>query len=254
MRALILLLLAATGAALAEPSDVTAVRDKLTVWSDGKKHFIAMVMTSRTDSPIFWSEDGKRFLQLRVFGGASDGYDDDLKMLDRNFWEPRQRGGEADLDYKKERGNLDVHCELRHVMMEKLAAAEAKKVLDGASFEKPLWNRYAYALVRDESGRYYYVDNVREPEGQKRFRLFAGPKGGLKLQKLTNIVSDSEGDIFATPKGELRLILSKKDSSFVAGKKRTPLVWIPVEDNAVMIYTDLGVYSGEPLGTPCDAL
>ena len=29
---------------------------------------------------------------------------------------------------------------------------------------------------------------------------------------------------------------------------------VPVEDNHVLIYTDLGVYTGEPLGTPCDDL
>ena len=29
---------------------------------------------------------------------------------------------------------------------------------------------------------------------------------------------------------------------------------LPIDDNAVMIYTDLGVYTGQPLGTPCDDL
>ena len=32
----------------------------------------------------------------------------------------------------------------------------------------------------------------------------------------------------------------------------TSVTPVPVEDNAVMIYSDLGVYAGENLGTPCD--
>jgi hypothetical protein len=29
---------------------------------------------------------------------------------------------------------------------------------------------------------------------------------------------------------------------------------LPVEDNVALIYADLGVYTGQPLGTPCDLL
>ena len=36
-------------------------------------------------------------------------------------------------------------------------------------------------------------------------------------------------------------------------EKKAKLVLEP-SDNHVMIYTDLGVYTGEPLGTPCDDL
>jgi hypothetical protein len=33
-----------------------------------------------------------------------------------------------------------------------------------------------------------------------------------------------------------------------------PLRLLPLEDNVHLIYGDLGVYAGEPLGTPCDLL
>jgi hypothetical protein len=76
----------------------------------------------------------------------------------------------------------------------------------------------------------------------------------MKPQKLTNIVSDSEGDIFATKTGSLRVVLDKHESLWTQGKKQQKLILLPIEDNAIMIYSDLGVYTGQPLGTPCDDL
>lgn len=71
---------------------------------------------------------------------------------------------------------------------------------------------------------------------------------------MTDVASDSEGEIFATKTGSLRLILGKKESAWIQGKKTSPLTLIPVEQNYRMIYTELGVYSGAKLGTPCDDL
>ncbi len=249
------ILVALAGVARAESADISEVRDKLTVWSDGKSHYVAMVMTSNSASPIFWSADGKTFWQLRFTSGSSDGYDDDLKMLIRNFWEPRNPGsGEAGLEYFAKAGKLVVQCESRKTALDKLDADAAKKLIGAAQFNKNRWPRRAYALARDNTGRYFYVDNLREPENAKQFRLFAGPKGAMKLQKMTNIVSDSSGDIFSTAKGELRLILQRQDSAWIVKNKPTQLTWLPVDDNRQMIYTELGVYAGQELGTPCDAL
>ena len=49
-------------------------------------------------------------------------------------------------------------------------------------------------------------------------------------------------------------MLNKKETQWIANEKKTKLIWLPVEDNRIMIYTDLGVYTGMPLGTPCDDL
>jgi hypothetical protein len=236
-------------------ADISPIKGKLTVWSDGKKHFVALVMTTDFDSPIFWSNDGKSFYQLRVHGGGGEGDDANLKRMDRTFWEPRVNAGyQSSLDWTSETKKLTVQCLERKTELEKLADDEAKKLISGGKFHKARWGRYAYALARDNTGKYYYVDNVREPEGAKNFRLFAGAKGNMKQQKMTNVVSDSQGDIFSTTHGELRLILSKQDSTWIANEKPHKLVWVPVDDNHIMIYTDLGVYTGEPLGTPCDDL
>jgi len=98
------------------------------------------------------------------------------------------------------------------------------------------------------------VDRLRAPANNKTFRLFSGLRGSLKPLKMTNIVSDSQGDIFTTRSGELRLVLDKKRSVWVDRKKEFELVQLPIEDNHVLIYQDLGVYEGRRLGTPCDDL
>jgi hypothetical protein len=237
------------------PADISAIKDKITAWTDGKKHYLALAMTTDSDSPVFWSADGKTFYQLRVFGGGSEGDDKDLRRLDRVFWEPRvQAAYQGGFDYRQDGKKLTVQCADRKTELKKLPDAEAKALVDGGKFYKARWNRYAYALARDNTGKYYFVDNQREPEHSKNFRLWAGPKGAMKPQKMVNVVSDSEGDIFATKSGELRLVLDKHETTWIQSEKKTKLVYLPVEDNHIMIYTDLGVYTGEPLGTPCDDL
>ena len=137
----------------------------------------------------------------------------------------------------------------------RVAEAAERALIDGASYEQTLRRFRPYALARDNTGVYYYVDrgyDEEDPTAPKNFRLFVGQRGNLKQQKMTNVVSDSQGDIFSTKTGSLRLILNKNESSWVEGKKQTKLVIVPVEDNLPMIYGELGVYSGERLGTPCD--
>ena len=68
---------------------------------------------------------------------------------------------------------------------------------------------------------------------------------------MTNLVSDSKGEIYATRSGELRFITSSNAAMWVKGKEKLELTIVPVEDNVPMIYGDLGVYEGS-LGTPCD--
>ena len=240
------------------PFDLAEVKDKLTVWTDGKKHYHALALTTDSDKPVFWSADGKSFYAMRIIGGGSEGDDANLKKLDRVFWEPRVDAPyKASYDYKKDdkgAATFEVQCSERHTKLTQLPAAETKALVDGAKFYHSRWNHYAYSLARDNTGKYYYVDNVREPEHAKNFRLWAGMKGAMKLQKMTNVVSDSEGDIFSTKTGSLRLILDKHETTWMQGEKKIKLVFLEPSDNHIMIYTDLGVYEGEPLGTPCDDL
>ena len=167
---------------------------------------------------------------MRIFGGGSEGDDAHLKKLDRVFWEPR-----VDAPYKaqlrlqgRRQGHADmqIQCTERHTKLTQLPDAEAKAIIAGAKFYKARWNHHAYALARDNTGKYYYVDNLREPEHSKNFRLWAGLKGAMKPQKMTNVVSDSEGDIFSTKTGSLRLVLDKHETTWMQNEKKVKLVFL----------------------------
>ncbi|MGZ3446205.1 MAG: hypothetical protein ACXWLG_12430 [Myxococcaceae bacterium] len=233
----------------ADPIDVSAVRDQLVVVADGKGHYIAVIPFGDSIwEHLYWSADGKDFYQQRVFGGGSSG----TESFERSFWEPRVRG-RSGASFGMHDGTYKLWCGERTTVFTSTEPGKAKALLAGAKFHPPLWKYRAYALARDDSGTYYYVDRRRE-DGSMEFRLYSGPRGSMKPLKMVNVVSDSEGDIFSTRSGELRLVLDKKESAWVQKGKRQTLKSLPVEDNVALIYDDLGVYSGQPLGTPCDLL
>jgi hypothetical protein len=228
--------------------DVLAVKDKLVVLHDGKKHYVVLVPFDDDWKHVFYG-DGKTFYAQRVFGGGSEG----TIAFDLSFWEPRVKARyQASLELKK--GKYDVQCDTRTTELTPLPAAEAATLIAGATFHETRWRFRAFALARDDRGTYYYVDRQREPEDSLNFRLFSGPRGGVKPLKMVNVVSDSEGQIFSTKAGDLRLVLDRKEAAWVQGKARTTLVPLPIEDNAALIYGDLGAYTGQRLGTPCDDL
>jgi hypothetical protein len=238
----------AAPAAPAEPTvDISAFKDKLQIITDGKGHYVAVEPFGEPDHVYYG--DGKQFYAQRVGSGSRQGNE----AWDRTFWDPRVnalwKGGVG-----LKQGIYKVQCGDRATEMQPLSAEDQAKMIDGATFHGPLWKYRAYALARDDKGTYYYVDRPREPENNQAFRLFSGKRGSMKPLKMTNIVSDSQGDIFTTKKGELRLVLDRNKPLWVEAKTKTELIKLPVEDNHVMIYSDLGVYSGQRLGTPCDDL
>lgn len=229
---------------------------KLIVLHDGKKHYLAI--DTEMSSELLFYGDGKSFYRQRVGAGGGEraeaGSKDAWVRRGMSFWDPRfTRGVESSFDLSPG-GKWSVTCGEHTTALTRLPDEEAARLQAGAAFLPPRWTYRAHALARDSTGRYYYVDQAREPEGNKRFRLFSGPKGDLRPLKMINVVSDSKGEIFSTRSGELRLVLNKDDYAWVHGEHATKLLSVPVEDNHVMIYTDLGVYTGQRLGTPCDDL
>jgi hypothetical protein len=237
-------------ASAAAPSDLAPARDKLLLLTDGKSHYVAVQPFDSVDNPLFYG-DGKRFFAVPYQSRSSNG----TQSFSFVFVDPRHfRSFHFDTEVQLRDGKYSVRCSSHETPMTVVEPAAAKALLAAATFEPSPRKWQAYALARDPSGVYYYVDHGRTPETSKHFRLFVGPKGNLKQQKMTNVVSDSEGDIFATKTGSMRLILDKKESSWMASKKTTPLRLVPVEDNLGVIYNELGVYTGERMGTPCDDL
>jgi hypothetical protein len=228
--------------------DVSGVKNKLVILHDGKGHYVAVIPFGDTYEHLYYG-DGKQFHAQLVSGGSRSG----TSEWERVFWEPRvDAAWKGSIGFRD--GKYTVQCGSRATEFKALSADDQSAMLRTATFAKPLWTHEAYALARDNKGNYYFVDRLREPEGNKAFRLFVGPRGSLKPMKMTNVVSDSQGDIFSTKKGELRLVLDRAHPVWAAGKAETPLVRLPLDENRVLIYTDLGVYAGERLGTPCDDL
>ncbi len=239
--------------------EVGEQKSELKLYTDGKKHFIAL---SAWNKPFFYG-DGQTFYRVRSPGGGASG----TEQWSASLWDPRidwSRFGAASFDFKD--GKYTVNCQDRATAMTPVPDADAKAMLDKAVFRNFRWTRLPYKLHRDEKGTYYFVDIFRSEDrggGEKRdFRLYVGQRGKMKPLVMTNVVSDSEGEIFATKSGDLRLVLDKKQMEagekpvmkWVEGKKEVKLIDVPVENNAPMIYGSLGVYDGEKLGTPCDDL
>ena len=224
--------------------DISSVKDKLSVYTDGEGGYFA---TGSMQTDWLFYGDGKTMYQQRVGSGGADGGAGTWSM---RMWSPRV-AGLADLDINGAKGTGTMTCGKDVIDLTKVPDAEAKKILDKAQFRKPLWRRQAHALSRDDRGSYYYVDRLRDENGGKGFRLFAGMKGAMKELPLVNIVSDSKGQIFSSKRGELRFVQEEDKAIWIKGDKKIELVNVPVEDNVEMIYEELGVYEGS-LGTPCD--
>jgi hypothetical protein len=236
--------------ALATPAvDVAPFKDKLEILHDGKKHYVALVPFEEGGWKHVFYGDGKTFYLQRIIGSGSTG----REAFDLTFWEPRVKARyQASIELKN--GKYEVLCDTRKTELQPMPREEADKLIAGATFHEALWRFRAFALARDDRGTYFYVDRQREPEDSLNFRLYSGQRGSLKPLKMVNVVSDSEGQIFSTKAGDLRLVLDRKEAAWVKGKSRTTLVPLPIEDNAQLIYTDLGAYTGQRLGTPCDDL
>jgi hypothetical protein len=246
----------APGLALADDLDAAA-RGKTALCTDGKGRYLAIAPDEQATTRLYWG--GPKSMK-RVTGGARF-------MSGDWFWDPRFyqptnndnfRGLDLRLfshaDYDAAKRSCAVTCGARTVPLAIVPEDEARALVEKATFEAAPAGRVPHALARDQRAVYYYVDKGNTPETERSFRLYVGPKGAMKLQQMTDVASDSEGEIFATKTGSLRLILGKKESSWVRGKKAEPLTLVPVEQNYRMIYTELGVYAGVKLGTPCDDL
>jgi hypothetical protein len=228
-----------------DSADISKVKQDLVVLTDDDGDYYAVSGTWGDEHAAFYG-DAKTLHALRIFGGGADGT---TGRIDFSFWSPRAAGN-ASIG-RTDRGEWQLQCGDEVFALKKVAAPEAKKVLDTAAFKQPLWKRQAQALARDDAGNYYFVDRMRDEYGGKAHRIFVGPKGGLKEQPMKNVVSDSVGEIYATTRGELRFITDNQSATWIKGASKKKLTKIPVEDNIRLIYSELGVYEGS-LGTPCD--
>jgi hypothetical protein len=242
--------------------------EKTAVCTDGKSHYVVIAPSDKQSTQLYYG-DGKLFHRVPlppwVLSGDSffeprffaKGKNPSFRGLDMRMF--------ASIDHDAKKGTCSASCGERKTELTILGDDAKKALLGKATYEAPLHKRAPHHLARDNDGRYFYVDKGNTSETEKNFRLYVGPKGAMKLQKMTNAVADTEGEIFTTKTGSLRYVTDRANPpTWIQGKKKTTLTVVPIEgkdpksdepvNNYQLIYNELGVYLGEKLGNPCDDL
>ena len=234
------------------PVDIKPIRDHLIVLQDAQGG--TYVVLSGKDSRAFYGT-GKTLYEQVVINAGSDG---ETGAWDIGVWAPRVPNIQPGSLIHKADGSFERFCGDKHqVGLSQVTGDKAKKILDQSSFVSTALIRSPHLIARDDAGIYYYVDKIRDEYGGKGFRVFVGKKGAMKQLPLTDIASDSAGEVFATKTGDLRLVRDKGDSdkpiaTWVRGEKRTQLVRLDPDVDSPLIFKDLGVYTF--IGTICDDL
>ena len=220
--------------------------EKTAVCTDGKNHYVVIAPSDKQSTQLYYG-DGKTFYRVPLPPWVLSG---------DSFFEPRFfaktknssfRGLDmrmfASIDYDAKKATCAASCGERKTDLTIMGEDAKKALLGKAAYEAPLHKRAPHHLARDNDGRYFYVDKGNTSETEKNFRLFVGPKGAMKLQKMTNAVADTEGEIFTTKSGSLRYVTDRKNPpTRIQGGKKLTLTIVPIEG------TD------EKLGNPCDDL
>jgi hypothetical protein len=218
------------------------------LYEDGKGHLLLLPASRAELNDLIRFGDAAALHELPIIGSrGGDGVDQWI------FWEPRALEPSTTLVERNAQG-VRITCDERSAPLLPVSSERQAQLLAKAALLPRKWDRQPHALARDERGIYYFVDRLRAEGPGRDFRVFVGPKGGLKPLKMTNVVADSEGDIFITRRGELRLVLDRSEAVWVSGKRRTQLKALPLLENRRLIYNELGPYAAVPLGTPCDVL
>lgn len=210
---------------------------------------------------------GERYLLVRkqddrsrLFSGSKDKLDAQILLgtdwdYHRNEMDPWAAGVNARL--KRKAGKWQLSCNDRKMPFETISGSEREQIIKSATLvEEPIWKREPFYLGRDSRGTYYYVDKVREEFGGAQHRVFVGRRGQAKLSTLVGLVEDSQGMLFSTKKGNLRLIIGKnateEGATWIRGSKSQPLTSVPIRYNLELIYQSLGAYFGERFGDVCE--
>ena len=219
---------------------------------DGHGHFLAVIpFGDSVWDHLYWSPDGKDFWQQRVSGGGSSG----TESFDRVFWEPRVRERWRGSFGMKE-GVYTVYCGERTTTLKPAGSSQGLRHAGRGAPPSPRWKYRAYALARDDSGT--LLLRGPPPRGREHGVPALIPVSGGRCWSSeerrpiwcpTRRGTSSPGPLRGAPAGpgqEAERLGGEGQAAgaaHVAGGGQRPL-----------IYSDFGVYSGQPLGTPCDLL
>ncbi|MEM6733494.1 MAG: hypothetical protein AAF658_18185 [Myxococcota bacterium] len=192
----------------------------------------------------------KALWKQRVAGSSSSGE----SKFSVSFWDPRFK--QRSFQFKD--GKYELICGKKSIPFSPLSEAEAKKLRGEARVFNPRWHRYPVVLARDNRGTYYFVDQVRNEDEityeVEDYRLFVGRKGRVELLDLEDAIVDRAGQVFLTKRGRLVVEFNGKEKKvqWFIGDNVVELVDVELWSAAKMVYTRLGSYAGQPIGTACD--
>ncbi len=251
----VVLVLAWAGIARAEPTpqkvDSKPFRDELLVFNDssGNLYVVRPPKSASKDPALVWfGQPGKPLYEQRVIARSTNN-----AAWDLSIWAPRIPGIRPGTFQRKADGSFEKTCgDQPAVGLTQLTGDRAKAVLDKQPLMTEFLQRRAHMLARDDSGTYYYVDRLMSTLGGKSFRVYVGKKGAMKQLPLSDVATDTAGEVFSTKTGDLRLDrrADVQKMVWIRGEKRTELITLDVDANSAVIFSDLGIYPF--LGTICD--
>lgn len=227
------------------PADIADYKDTLIVLEDAEGGIYA-VSNERTAAHVFYGPGKAKVLYEQILEGS--------RGRDGSAWSiaihaPRMAypfmgtlARRKDGTYFRACGH-DLFAELTVVTGDR-----AKAILDKWKFLTSTMIRRPYLLARDDRGVYYYVDVLRDLYGGNGHRVFVGKKGALKQKALTDVTTDSAGDVFSTKSGDLRLVRTfgeqqeKPTAQWIRGEKKQELIYLDTYMNQPLIYRELGLY------------
>jgi len=237
-----------------EPIEVDpARRARRAVFTDDAGHFITLVPFAGTDEPLF-SGDAKKLFRARVVGGGREGQ----RAFDLTFWDPRFPSG-WQRSFGMRDGKATLRCGEREIAYRLVPPREVRRLLAGVKAFLPRWRRYPHALARDDEGTYYLLEGARgadgRPSAKPDYRLWVGPKARMAPIELADVSRDG-GGLLAIARGGRLAVKYDADGvprpEWITAAGTRSLTWLATEDHGPMIYGELSVWAGEPLGTPCD--
>lgn len=229
------------------PADVSAIRSRLKLFTDGQGRYVAWDPQEGSFDPFYAGSREKLWAQ-RISGGGRTGD----TSFNRIFWEPRVKAPWQGAFEMKD-GAYWLQCGDAKVTLTEVEEKEARQLLDAARFFAPRWQRHLWLLGRNDLGDYFLVDHAREPRGNQDFRLYVGPKGRVAHVVVDDAISDEAGEVFLSSKGRLRLDRASDALEWIdASGARIKLVKLDLYSNAMLVYGALGAYTGQALGTACD--
>jgi hypothetical protein len=241
-----------------QPIDVSAVKDGLTLFTDGKQHYYALFTGKAPDLPdadllrLFYG-DGRTFDSVKVYQSRMQ-----LVGFEVGFDDPRVASSPAGT-IRQAKGETTLECYGQTVALTPVAAPEAKPLLAAATFNRPRPEWSPFALSRDNDENYTYVDVGYTAAHKDKKRIFRGKKGALRELAVVNEQYDSDFShfTFGTREGNLKATANETPQGLVfdlrweGGCEQFSLAR---EDNWRLVFGELGVYREGRSPTPCDPM